>query len=183
MRLWGINAHFLPYIPPQQTRDYLLAIRKERDQRIQPTKRILMAGSALNVPTAQGMQQLMDYWQHISGYELRVAGYGTLDKLLHPQKGYVTLLGTLSDEQMREEMISCDALLISQPPTTGALTRIQEALVAGIPIIANDNAVRTYRRTAGVYEYTHMEDLNIILQQDLLVPLLPNMDAMEALKL
>lgn len=173
LRLWGINAHYLPYYPPKETQTYLLSIRKDREQQPSSHKCILMAGSALNGPTAQGMQQLMNYWHHIDGYELRVAGYGTSENLSCPEQENVVLLGTLTDEQMREEMVRCNALLIMQPPTTGALTRIQEALMAGMPVIANDNAVRSYRRTQGVYEYRKLDDLSSILQTPLCVPTIP----------
>ena len=173
LRLWGINAYYFPYYPPKQTETYLLEIRQERMVRKIPTKRILMAGSALNGPTAQGMQQVMNYWKYIDGYELRVAGYGTIENLQQPQSGNVLMLGAISDQQMREEMINCDALLILQPPTTGALTRIQEALLAGIPIIANDNAARDYHHVNGVHEYANIEDLQDILSEDLNTPSQP----------
>ena len=173
LRLWGINAYYLPYYPPKQTETYLLEIRRERLVRNLPTKQILMAGSALNGPTAYGMQQVMNYWQHIEGYELRVAGYGTVENLQQPESGSVMMLGALSEEQMRGEMINCDALLILQPPTTGALTRIQDALLAGIPVIANDNAARDYHHMSGIYEYASIEELREILSKDLEIPSKP----------
>lgn len=172
LRLWGINAYYLPYYPPKQTETYLLEIRRERLARKAPTKCILMAGSALNGPTAQGMQQVMNYWKHIDGYELRVAGYGTIENLQQPQSGNVLMLGAISDQQMREEMINCDALLILQPPTTGALTRIQEALLAGIPVIANDNAARDYHHIYGVHEYSTLNEIRTILSTTLNIPLI-----------
>lgn len=174
LRLWGINAYYLPYYPPKQTETYLLDIRRERMVRKMPTKRILMAGSALNRPTAQGMQQVMNCWMHIDGYELRVAGYGTIENLQQPQSGNVLMLGAISDQQMREEMINCDALLILQPPTTGALTRVQEALLAGIPVIANENAARDYHHVNGLHEYANVEELQDILSKDLNIPAQPN---------
>lgn len=173
LRLWGINAYYLPYYPPKQTETYLLEIRRERLARKTPTKCILMAGSALNGPTAQGMQQVMNYWKYIDGCELRVAGYGTIENLRQPQSGNIQMLGAISDQQMREEMINCDALLILQPPTTGALTRIQEALLAGIPVIANDNAARDYHHIGGIYEYANIEELQDILSKDLNIPAQP----------
>lgn len=174
LRLWGINAYYFPYYPPKQTETYLLEIRQERMVRKMPTKRILMAGSALNGPTAQGMQQVMNYWKHIDGYELRVAGYGTEENLQQPESENVLMLGALSDEQMREEMVTCDALLILQPPTTGALTRVQEALLAGIPVIANENAARDYHHVNGLHEYANVEELQDILSKDLNIPAQPN---------
>lgn len=170
LRLWGVNAYYLPYEPPHETKVYLEDIacsRKERTQNA-PLK-ILMTGSAINPPTAQGMQRVIDEWnameEQLRGVELIVAGYGTDDYLTVAKGDSIQLLGALTDEQMREEMIRCDAMLIFQPPTTGALTRIREAQIANIPVIANFDAARSYHHTRQLYEYQSLQELPAIIKK------------------
>ena len=130
MRLYGVNAYYLPYYPAKECREWLLGIRSVREQKEPKEKRtFLVIGSAINAPTAIGMQQLVDYMEKLRlNVELRIGGYGTAQHI-HIQNDYknVVLLGELSQKQLTQEMIECDAILINQPPTTGALTRIVEA--------------------------------------------------------
>lgn len=170
LRLWGVNAHYLPYEPPQETRQYLEEIAVARKKRTKNNcLRILMTGSAINQPTAQGMQEVINIWNtmvgQLQGINLRIIGYGTVENLsVQSNDANVVLLGSLNNEQMRDEMINCDAMLIFQPPTTGALTRIKEAQIANIPVIANFDTARSYHRVAQLYEYQAIEEIPMILQ-------------------
>lgn len=170
LRLWGVNAHYLPYEPPHETKTYLVNIASERNHRKQNTPlKILMTGSAINPPTAQGMQRVIDEWnameELLCGVELIVAGYGTNENLRITEGKTIRLLGALTDEQMQEEMIQCDAMLIYQPPTTGALTRIREAQIAHIPVIANFDAARSYHRAPLLFEYQSLQHLPAVIKQ------------------
>ncbi len=172
LRLWDVNAYYLPYYPPQETISWLQGIRKERENRV-PSGQVLMTGSALNPPTAIGMQQVIDVWNR-KDVQLRVGGYGTSEKLHIPSNSNTKLLGQLSEEDMRVEMIECDAIVINQPPTTGALTRIQEALIAGIPIIANLDSARSYHNIEGIKEVCTIDEFGIVNIYDLQSPSCPS---------
>lgn len=170
LRLWGVNAHYLPYEPPCETKAYLDGIAHLRIRRKPNARpRILMTGSAVNLPTARGMQRVIDEWntmaEQLQGVELRIAGYGTIENLHLLSEGNIRLLGQVTDEQMKNEMIQCDAILIYQPPTTGALTRIREAQIANIPVIANFDAARSYHRMSLLYEYQSLQELPVIIKQ------------------
>lgn len=54
-------------------------------------------------------------------------------------------------------MIKCDALLVNQPPTTGALTRVTEFLLAGIPVIMNVQSAHSHFNMEGVTIYDNLE--------------------------
>lgn len=176
LRLWGVNAYYLPYFPARECREWLLDIRKQRAIRSKTNKpTYLVIGSAINQPTAIGMQQLADYAaEHCLNVELRIGGYGTAQHI-HIPNGCknVVLLGELSQEQLTREMTECTALLINQPPTTGALTRIVEAEIAGIPVVANTDSMRDYFNIPGIYEYRIMDELQEVLQQELRMPQIP----------
>lgn len=176
MRLYGVNAYYLPYYPAKECREWLLQIRAAREQMTQKSKRtFLVIGSAINAPTASGMQQLADYAaESQQNVELRIGGYGTAQHI-HIPNDYknVVLLGELSQEQLTREMVECNAILINQPPTTGALTRIVEAEIAGVPVVANTDSMRDYFNIPGIYEYRTMDELKDVLSRDLQMPAIP----------
>lgn len=160
LRLFGVNAYYLPYYPAKEAVDYFLKIREKRAARVgNAEKKFLLLGSATNVPTQNGMQSLIDAFSgEKSRFTVSVAGYGT-DSLRITDKGNVRFLGPLSSEQLETALVETDAVLIYQPPTTGALTRITEMLVAGVPIFANFNAARDYHNVEDVNVYESFNDL------------------------
>lgn len=160
LRLFGVNAYYLPYYPPQATLNYLLKIREKRAARVgNAEKKFLLLGSATNVPTLYGMQMLIDaFVGEKRQFTVSVAGYGT-DSLRITDNGNVKFLGPLSSEQLETASVETDAILIYQPPTSGALTRITEMLVAGVPIFANFNAARDIHNVEDVNVYESFDDL------------------------
>ncbi len=166
--LFGVNAHYLPYYPPKAVQTDMLAIREKRKS----GNAIFMMGSALNKPTAQGMRTMIDFWTaHPELPELRIGGYAT--QTLQADAANITIVGEMSQERLQEEMIIAKAMLIHQPPTTGALTRIVEALLAGIPVIVNAAGARSYWGADGLYVYDNIEQLPALLTQDFAMPVVP----------
>lgn len=160
LRLMGLNAHYFPYYPPQAAESFLLAIRRKREQRIpKPCKVFTLLGSATNIPTRSGMQALVDYaaTQDLP-FKLIVAGYGT-ESLKPISNSQIVFRGTLSNKELEKLLIDIDGIVIYQPPTTGALTRIPEMLLAGIPVFANFNAARNYFGIKGIEQYNTFEEL------------------------
>lgn len=160
LRLFGLNAHYLPYYPPGEAESFMLSIRQKRESReVGHGKVFALLGSATNTPTRRGMQSLVDFAATRElPFRLLVAGYGTesLRQVSHPQ---ISFLGTLSNEELEKLLLEIDGMIIYQPPTTGALTRIPEMLVAGIPVFANFDAARNYHNVDGVHVYSSLEGL------------------------
>ena len=182
---YGINAKYLPYYPPDNICESLLRIRKIREQQIEITKsrkNILLLGSAVNPPTREGMTDRINFFnrQVHSGYDIIVAGYGT-EQLKHLQSdnGNIRILGELTDEQLIETLIKADVLLVHQPATSGALTKVIESLIAGVPVLANIAGARNYYETDGVYVYYDDEQMINYLSKDLPVPLIPDKPVFE----
>jgi hypothetical protein len=71
------------------------------------------------------------------------------------------------------------ALLVHYVPAPGALTRIPEALIAGIPVVANRHAARGYETVSGVHVYDTAEELAELLAADLPAPAMPTPPAAE----
>ena len=160
LRLLGLNAHYLPYYPPKDVESFLLSIRQKRELRQSTSRKVFsLLGSATNIPTRSGMQELIDFAATKElPFDLLIAGYGTesLKTVSHPN---ITLLGTLSTEELEKMLIEIDGIIIYQPPTTGALTRIPEMVLAGIPVFANFDAARNYFGVNGITCYTSFNDL------------------------
>ena len=160
LRLLGIDAHYLPYYPPKEVESFLSSIRQKRELHLPHSRKVYsLLGSATNIPTRSGMQALIDFAATKElPFDLLVAGYGTesLKKVSHPN---ISFLGTLSTEELEKMLIDIDGVIIYQPPTTGALTRIPEMLLAGIPIFANFDAARNYFGVSGITRYTSFNDL------------------------
>jgi hypothetical protein len=105
------------------------------------------------------MQVLVDFAASKSlSFDLRVAGYNT-ESLRIPQHPDISFFGTVTTEELDKILVETDAVLIYQPPTTGALTRIPEMLVAGIPVFVNFDAGRNYLGMSDVHLYDTFEDL------------------------
>lgn len=165
LRLMGVNAYYLPYFPPKEVEMHLLMIRNRREhRRANERKKYLLLGSASNYPTRKGMQMLIDAAASRSlPFDLGIAGYRT--NALHvSQQARITFYGTVANEILDGILEETDAVLIFQPPTTGALTRIPEMLLAGIPVFVNFDAGRNYLNLNDVHLYDSFEGLFATLE-------------------
>ncbi len=172
LKLKGINAHFLPYYPPQSILEKLLTLRKVREASCKP-ERFLILGSASNTPTRLGMIEQLKWLQNIRKtveFQVDIAGYGTEQLAAHCHSPDFFVHGTVTDEQLNCLMIQSKAALIHQTTAVGALTRIPELLLAGIPVIANNIACRSAFHYSGTYCYDDEAELAELITKPLTVP-------------
>lgn len=160
LRLLGVNAHYLPYYPPIEVVNFYFSIRQKREKRILSERRsFLLIGSVGNPPTKEGMQSMIDYFGKSSlPFDLRVAGYET-ETLINPHNPSIRFYGTVSKSELEQILCEIDAVLIYQPPTTGALTRVPEMRIAGVPVFVNFDASRNYFNIEDVRLYDTFDDL------------------------
>ncbi len=159
LSLWGVNARCYLYQPVGEIKAQMTSLRTQRAQ-MGGKSFFLLLGTAINQPTRVGMQHIIDFWiREKVQTPLHIGGYGT--DSLHIPAGQTNLvfLGEMQEQQLVEEQIYARALLVYQPPTTGALTRISEAIEAGIPVIANYAAARSFHRSHGVAVYQDDSEL------------------------
>lgn len=145
LQLMGVNATALLYQLP-------ITVKKQCDKVAEMRKQsskdyYLMLGSAINPPTRIGMEEVLNAWDN--SIPLVVAGFGT-EQLKQYESGEIRIIGGVVDEQLLDLQVHCKALIVNQPATTGALTRIEEFLAAEIPIYANENSIRSYRNRDGI---------------------------------
>lgn len=181
LRLNGIDADYLPYVPPKGDQERLLALRAARAGQAQDT--LLILGSAYNEPTRLGLQTLLrelaPLMPTLAPLTATVAGFKTellRGELIGPG---ITIAGTVSSEQLASLQLRARALLIQQVPTTGILTRIGDALTAGIPVLANVDAARGHFGTPGVTVFEQVEDIPALLQQVPAQAPIPNLAPLE----
>jgi hypothetical protein len=178
LKLRGISADFLPYYPPTHEIEQLLEIRNARAEIEIPKTQFLIIGALSNPATYQGMIEQLEWLAAVyqkTPFQVDIVGYGTENlkttALQHPA---FKIHGTVSPEQLHHLMTHAKAVLLHQSTGVGALTRIPEMLVAGIPIIANNHACRSAFGYSGVYCYDDQAELATLLDQTLPLPeLLP----------
>lgn len=161
LQVHGVNAHYLPYYPPKEAESYLMNIRKRREYRPKnEIRKFLVLGSANNYPTRKGMEVLLEYFSQFEDlpFEVHVCGHRTewLEKKPHPR---IVYHGTLSNQDLESLLVEVDALIIHQVATSGALTRIIEHLIAGVPVFASFAAARDYFQEPDVHVFQSVEDL------------------------
>ena len=165
LQLFGIAARRLPYVPPADRLADLLAVRARRTAL--PGAPLLILGTAHNVPTRAGMaEQLMILHNLADGTarpDVIVAGYGT-EALADRDWPGVRLLGSRTWPEVLDLLANAAALWVHQAPMTGALTRIPEALMAGVPVLANRWAARGHDAMPGLHVYDHNADILRLLQ-------------------
>lgn len=171
LQIFGISAHYYPYYPPKNILSDLKKIKIKRKQanpnKLDVKREYLILGSATNPPTKIGMQQLIDYFslQNNLSFVIHVAGYNT-EILKYKKNLQIQNHGTISKEDLLYLLINVDGIIINQPTTSGALTRIVENRIAGIPIYANFGAARDFYNLSDIYIYETFEELqNLLLER------------------
>ncbi|WP_088889473.1 glycosyltransferase family 1 protein [Leptolyngbya ohadii] len=176
LRSRQVEADLLPYYPPEQEISDLLKIRDARQKLSAEKRPFLMLGSAINAHTLAGMIVQIEWLKQIYEslpFEVDIVGYGT-EQLQPYIEGHPAfrLHGTVEPQQLEAMTINARAMLIHQSSGVGALTRIPEMLVAGVPVIANSHAARSAFHYPGVSIYNNPDELATLIQEPLEEPAL-----------
>jgi len=178
LRQFGVNALYLPYYPENSSFNYLMKIRSARVKKKYNSgnrKQVLMLGSAINLPTIQGMIDRIDFFEKnkLKYFDLIIVGFGTEQLKNTASNSNIKIVGEVAEEELSKILINTDVLLVHQPPTSGALTRIIEMLIAGVPVIANFESARSYYNVEGVNVYMNNNQLLNLLKTNLKIPPVP----------
>jgi hypothetical protein len=175
--LLDIKAKFLPSFPARELQVRNLEQRRARESKSQEDF-FLVIGTVGNPPTLSGMTRLLLELQSINVtnfYHFKVAGFGT--EIFRSQFGAVKgmeILGSLEQSDLDILMEKCRAIIINQDYCPGALTKVPEILISGIPVIMNTGASRSYKRLDGVYVYESIVELERYLNSPLPIPNTPS---------
>lgn len=177
LRVHGIDARCLAYRSPPALRERLERIRAGRRTRPVAAGRHLVVGSCSNPPTRAGAQALLELLEEIPREacgDVEFVGSGTETLDVGAAMSNVRLAGRIDDRELDEMRMRCTSLLVHQPPTSGILTRVHEALHAGIPVIANEDAARGWESVEGVHVYASAGELEELLRVVLPMPPVPD---------
>jgi len=175
----SVSSFWLPYHPPESLRKTLLEVREQR--RTKPgTDRWLLLGTAENPPTYLGMKHVLELLKSSDAgrvVALDVVGRGT--ESLRPLAANTAcrVLGNLDSESVRELWSVARGLLVHQTSGAGALTRIRDALYAGLPVLGNEVAARSYSQSEGVACYYSSATLFNLLRSRPEIPPVPLLSA------
>jgi hypothetical protein len=152
LELFGLQVSVLPYAPVATRRAELLAVRAARVGRADGP--LLIIGTLGNRPTHAGMLEQLQIARALGAAmpQIIIAGFGTEELAVDAPPG-TTIVGSQSWPALLQLMTEASALWVHQAPMTGALTRIPEALIAGLPVLGNHWATRNYERIPGVLVY------------------------------
>lgn len=167
LKKMNINAVHYPYYPVSEVVEWLNLIRQVRAK---TTKRhFVFLGTAHNLSTFDGMREFIHAFERFEfrsrGEKLFIAGFGTEPLHSCAADKNIEVLGTLSKKDLYELLTTVKACICyKKPPNTGALTRIEEMLIAGVPVVANMLAIQSYQSRKGVaIFYTWQELRNFIV--------------------
>jgi hypothetical protein len=164
----GVAARYLPFFPDPILEKECLELRQRR-RKPDATHPLLLVGSAFNAATGQGMRRQLE-WLRGANRPVIVVGPQT-DRILGEfASEQVNVLGVVPRERLTEVMAAAGALLVHTQGGAGAVTRIPEALLAGLPVIANANALRDCHGIAGTYQYETREEFLRLAAQLLPMP-------------
>lgn len=165
LALHGLSADFLPYYPPKEVAEFFLKIRARR--KATAPQRWVILGAATYAPNFIGMKDLLETLRSLpSGDKLPVdiAGFET-EKLEPFARGTnYRVHGRVEQEALAKLLVDAKGVLISQKAGAGALTRIPELLLAGVPVIANPIAARSAMLYEGVRIFDAEQELVELLQ-------------------
>ncbi|AYL97249.1 glycosyltransferase [Mucilaginibacter celer] len=164
---YGINAAYLPYYPDLAAEAFLSEIRKKRSLAISEAKKdeqsILLLGTFHNQPTLTGYTELLQKIETIKDLNIHVAGFGS-EMLKDKFKAKnIRVWGSVDNDTLAQLITNSDCAVIHQQPSGGALTRIPELLIAGLPVIANTHAARSCDLSTGIIIYDSFDELITIL--------------------
>jgi hypothetical protein len=175
LRLKGVDASYLPFFPDPVQRRRWLALRQARTG---PFDRFVVLGSAYNPPTRAGIAELLTSFKNAPVQTpIHVIGLGT-ESLKSLESPGVTVHGSLDDAALEAHLVRAKAVILNQPAAIGALIRVSEMLLAGVPVLANPIAARSATHYAGVTIFESLPDLAPLLAgTDLPEPPIPEAPA------
>lgn len=167
LTLLNYKARYLPYFPTLEVEKYYLDIRSKRD--VSEKQFFLLLGTVSNPPTRQAFIDLIEYFNdNTLDHVVKICGFETesLKSQIALTNENIELVGSVNQDHLTNLLIHCKGLIINQRPSSGALTKISELQVAGIPTLANALALRSYYNIPGLYSYASLNDLKKLMEAD-----------------
>lgn len=167
-----IRVDCLPYYPPADQVTWLESIRAQRSGTGRENYVVFIA-NFLNESSAHGLRDCLARFLPPAAKRPRFVLVGWKSEPMANDLPGVEFAGGVSREKLAELFAGAKAMVVHQTYGGGALTRIPEALIAGMPVIANTFAARSAMTYQGVYTYDTPERLAELLNSNLPTPPVP----------
>jgi hypothetical protein len=151
----GFASDFYPYRAVGEIRERMLQVRQERAAQAQTRGLFLLIGSAHFPPIGDGLRWFAEEAAVNGlpeGVRVVAVGRGT-EKLLAPSltPAALELKGWTEQEELEQLLRQVEGILVPYRMGFGALTRLSELPVSGIPIIASEFATRGLESIDGIF--------------------------------
>jgi hypothetical protein len=166
LRNLGVRAAYYAYWPDSATERNLLEMRRQRTA-TPATGPLLLLGSAINAPTAEGMSRLLT---RLAGRRCAVVGLG-VSRLAaqHPSPSF-QFFDPADDATLARLQIAAPCACVHQDRGAGVLTRIRHLLLAGVPVVCNDVAARDYHDEPDLRVYPRLEEIGALVDDAIATP-------------
>lgn len=159
LRNLGLPAARYPYWPDTAAQAELREIRAARAAR-PADGAILVLGSALNTPTAEGMSRLLS---RLAPRRCSVVGQGVSRLADHHRDPALEFHDQADAATLARLQTEAPFACIHQDRGAGALTRIRHLQLAGVPVLCNEIAARDYHGEPGLAIYSRLPQLDALL--------------------
>ena len=155
-----IKSKTLNYFPCEKDFQQIKEIKKLRDNKSTNKNKghILLLGTIYNTPTKIGVLDAINYFnKQKKFYPLKVAGFGT-EIFKNYSSDCIDIVGSVTEQNLKELIINTKILIINQIETTGFLTKIIDFNLSGVPIICTSNYFQVNNlQKYGIFKVSYSE--------------------------
>jgi hypothetical protein len=173
----GIKSTYLPYFPDRAREESLLQERAARGTDVGCSRpEFLICATRGNTDTVASFREQVEWIQRAfpnNGPVFHVTGNQTesIREVWHDPR--FVFHGTCSEEAFVSLKRRCRAICLHSQQGLGAVTRVTDMLLAGLSVIANATAARSYLDMEGVHIYDTQREFTGLLQAELPTPPAP----------
>jgi len=169
-----IKSTYYPYFPTKILKEKLLSIRKQREHFIL-NNFYLMFGSFFYEPIGRGLLEVLQVLNETNSH-IKITGFGCdnlVNGIEYNLNGNIEVLGETTPGDLNKLLAECKGVIINQALSSGALTKLKELQIAGVPVLLNEASTRSFKNVNGFYVYRDFIELKNLLDKDLEIPNLP----------
>lgn len=168
------NILVLPYYTPACMHERFKLLLQRR-QRTQTNESYLMIGTFSNPATFKGAEEIIQVFKSSKRQiTLNIAGFFSERLNSLELTSNIHILGEQSEEQLETLLAETKAVIIHQRFCGGALTKISELLLAGIPLIASRESIRGYEDSDGIMVFSSVDTLGTVIDEHVASGFHPN---------
>jgi glycosyltransferase involved in cell wall biosynthesis len=175
LTLNGIKSSYYPYYPIEELEKNLMEIRALRTMEKNEVF-YLIFGSFFYEPIRQGLLDILKVLNSID-VKVKISGFGSnaiFELIDYPLNSNIEIIGESTPQELNQLLTNCKGVIVNQAMSSGALTKLKELQIAGVPVILNDASTRSFKNVNGFYVFHDFVEFTELLPKDLVIPELPS---------